>query len=199
MFSGNHYRHRHSANRAVLTARKFWLRCGSLFLALCCAIHPVNAFSQQAERFTVQAALLQKITLLIAWPNSALSNVKNINLCVLGTKKSQRLFEQIYQNVVFYGKPANVFLFDRRTAAGKCHILYFEQGFEKEAAQFARNNVGKPLLMVGSDEGLAEQGIHLNFIVNKGKIAFELNRQAMAASGFKLNPQLLKYAKVVGQ
>ncbi|GAA5213646.1 YfiR family protein [Corallincola platygyrae] len=158
---------------------------------------PKFSMAAQADRFSVQAALLQKISHLMAWPEKALKNTDRLNICVLGNRATYEQFTQVYRNISFFGKSVDSTLLDRSTPIDSCHILYFDTGFKKEASQFARNNQGKPILMVGTEAGLASAGVHLNFIVKKGRVMFELNRSAMTSSGFKVSPQLLKYASVV--
>ena len=55
----------------------------------------------------------------------------------------------------------------------------------------------KPCLVVGFTEGLGEAGAAINFFVLDGKIRFELNSSAARENSLKIDPNLLKLAKVL--
>lgn len=140
---------------------------------------------------------MQKISHLIAWPDQSIEKSEKLSICVVGTKRVKKSLQSLYKNVAFYGRKPRVSQFHAGDSIDNCHILLFQQGSGAKVDNYVTSSEGKPVLLVGSDEGLGIKGVHLNFLVENGKVRFEINRRAISESGFKLNPQLLRYARVV--
>ena len=53
------------------------------------------------------------------------------------------------------------------------------------------------ILRIGSGEGLAEKGVHINIITERNKVSFEINRSEVEKTGIYLSSKLYKLARIV--
>ena len=56
---------------------------------------------------------------------------------------------------------------------------------------------GAPTLTISHSKKYAAFGVHINFYVEKGKLKFEINSEAIKNSNLKVSFHLLKLAKIV--
>jgi len=80
---------------------------------------------------------------------------------------------------------------------GKCHILFLPSNKSKEI-QLVTEKIGtNPILLVTEKDGLAQEGAAINFIIQEGKIKFELNKNVVNKQGLKISSYLETLAIVV--
>ena len=87
-------------------------------------------------------------------------------------------------------------------AAGEtpdCHILFVAAS----QADSVRQSLGRPrwggVLTVGEADGLAEEGVIINFVPVQGKLRFQINPASAQDAGLRLSSHLLKLAILVGK
>jgi hypothetical protein len=77
---------------------------------------------------------------------------------------------------------------------GYCNILFIPE----HKTQFAQTLIGKfpytATLFVTEKEGMAKQGININFLIIDGKLKFELNQRAMKGRGLKASPEFQSFS-----
>jgi len=54
-----------------------------------------------------------------------------------------------------------------------------------------------PVLLIGETEGLAQEGVSINFINRDGKMRFEINKESLVRANLAASSQLLKVGIIV--
>jgi hypothetical protein len=83
-------------------------------------------------------------------------------------------------------------------ALDTCHILYVAVADRALVRAITTRTRGKPILTVGDQAGLAEEGVLINLIVDEdGAVRFEINREVASESGLKISAKLMRLARLV--
>lgn len=80
---------------------------------------------------------------------------------------------------------------------GKCHILFIPAGKSKQIGEIQQKIGSVPTLIVTEKEGMSQQGAVINFVIQAGKIKFELNKANATKKGLKISSYLETLAIVV--
>lgn len=72
-----------------------------------------------------------------------------------------------------------------------CDAMLFEGWAEERQAQALRENAERPLLTLGLGAGFCSLGGAVCFGEGRGQPAFEINTDALARSGLRVNPRVL--------
>lgn len=56
---------------------------------------------------------------------------------------------------------------------------------------------GKHTMIITEEEGMGNEGSNINFVIRNGKLAFELNREAMDRSNLKVSTELTRLAIII--
>ena len=79
-----------------------------------------------------------------------------------------------------------------RSAAG-CHVLFIHRGVRHEP--YLREARGQPLLTVGEVPDFLRDGGIVNFVVEDGKVRFDIDREAAARANLAISSRLLRLAR----
>ncbi len=87
-----------------------------------------------------------------------------------------------------------------------CHLLFIsrekvgKEGAEERLASAQAKTEGKPVLILGDQEGLAEKGAVASLYLNEAnKVRFEVNRASAKRAGLTLSANhILRHAKIIG-
>jgi len=79
----------------------------------------------------------------------------------------------------------------------QCHILFVSQSEKIKINQILQRVRGYPVLVIGDTPGLAKKGVGINFFLQKNKIRFEINREALKKAGLVVSSELLNLARIV--
>ncbi|MDH5604261.1 MAG: YfiR family protein, partial [Cyclobacteriaceae bacterium] len=79
----------------------------------------------------------------------------------------------------------------------KCNMLFIPEALSGQVPEILKKIKGTAIMMITEKEGLALKGSCVNFISSQGKLAFELNSNAMDEAGLKASKELTKYAIVL--
>jgi len=150
------------------------------------------------EEYQVKAAFLHKFAKFAEWPSAAFSGDSDpFILCVLGKDPFGKALDTLHDKTVGKRK----FVIEKAQSIDdvrKCHILFISSSEKTNLQQILKAARNKQMLTVGDTEGFARSGVMINFILQEGKIQFEINPQAVQQTGLTVSSQLLKVSKVVG-
>ena len=79
----------------------------------------------------------------------------------------------------------------------QCHVLFVSQSEKSNVNQILLRAREYPVLVIGDTPGFAEKGISINFYLEKNKIRFEINREALKRAGLVVSSELLNLARIV--
>jgi len=182
-----------SAVRAASATRWTRLAAWTVLFSL-----SVVALAQSATEYQVKAAFLFNFAKFVEWPADAfLSADAPLQICVLGQDPFGRDFEQVIEDKTVNGHRLEIIHPLGVPQAKACQILFIPTSEKSQMRQILQGLRGSSVLTVGDTDGFAKMGGVINFVLDDGRVRFEINLKAAEQSHLKLSARLLTVAKLV--
>lgn len=78
-----------------------------------------------------------------------------------------------------------------------CHILFVPYNCTVPIETILSNFAGKQVLIVTEQNGYGKKGAHMNFVMMKNKLKFEVNLKAINKAGIGISSFLLQHAIII--
>lgn len=158
-----------------------------------------NLWAQElkATEYQVKAAFIYNFLQFVDWPaKPGKAPGPALNLCIMGENPFGSAFESYQGETVRRWK---LFIRQAQTVheLKDCQVLFICPSEKGRAAQIARQAAGQGILTIGDSDGLAHQGVMINFHLDRGKVRFEINIEAARRAGITISSHLLKLAKII--
>lgn len=151
----------------------------------------------QVSLSELKAAYIEKFTLFIDWPEEEFSNKDKF---VIGYYQNDEFIEvlQAYlMNLSLKQKPVEFLFINSYNDVNKCDMIYIPELSIQKRKTVLNGLEAAPILTVSHAKHYAKYGVHINFYVEKGKLKFEINPEALKKSKLKASFHLLKLAKII--
>jgi len=191
-----------SGMRRITPCRSSWRRliaaaCVLGFALLACD----PAFGQPRAPATergVKAAFLYKFLDYVDWPAGAFARPDQpIVVGVLGADDLQAELSDAVRGRTVGDRPVEV----RRVRPGDpvtgLHVLFVGAPEHARIASITRSAQGRGLLVVSESDDALDLGSTINFVVQEGRVRFEVALPAAERAGIKLSSRLLAVAQNV--
>jgi hypothetical protein len=169
-------------------------------LALLCLAASVAAGSAQAgaPESAIKATYLYKFAPFVDWPASAFpSQSSPFYLCVMSDDPLGAVLDHAVSSQRVGDHRMTVRRIRKAESASGCHILYLGASADKSTADTLRLLKGAPVLTV-SDHNTGIRGAIIRFIMQDGRVRFDIDKAAAAANGVTISSKLLSLAISVG-
>jgi hypothetical protein len=155
----------------------------------------------QATEVEVKAAFLYHFAQLVTWPppSQTFDPSTPLVIAVIGPDPFGDRLEATIGEGSVRGRPIRILrLSSISDLSEPPNILFVGPGNRIECARVLAAVAKSPVLTVSSTRGFARWGGMIEFrITPDGRVAFDINSQAVAAAGLKMSSQLLKIAQIV--
>ena len=160
-----------------------------VFLAIA-GIGPALAQSEEG----VKAAFIYNFAKFTEWPDGAFAGASAP--VTVGFVVADALADKFQQ--VIAGRNANGRDFAIKKLSGAadaagCQIVYV--GDASQAAAVVGATKGKPVLTLGESDGFVSAGGMVNFVLEGGKVGFDLDLNVVNANGLKVDAKLRSVAR----
>jgi hypothetical protein len=185
-----------------ITNRQILLTAAAVILASF-AIRPVMAAEEPSLEYKVKAAFIYNFLKFVEWPEDASPELSTpITIGIVGEDKFGTAFNEITSRKVkdrsiVIKRFADITSDDTKAALAKCHLVFISASQSQHGKEITRLLVKQPVLTVGESDRFLEAGGDVNFIMQEGKVCFEINADNVEASNLKIASQLLRLAKRV--
>lgn len=160
-------------------------------VGLLCCTTPLGA--QELPEYQIKAAFLYNFIAFTEWP-ALLGN--SIQLCVYGTNPFGEHLNKLQGKGV-----AQRSLTVRHTGSANelqnCQIVFVTREVISNLSRVIDQLGEKPALLVAEFPGATRQGAMLNFVVEEGRVQFEVNVRTAEAKGLSFSSKMLRLAKEV--
>lgn len=153
--------------------------------------HIMPFASAQTSEYAVKAAFLVSFVKFMEWPQQGDTCV----IAVFGSNPFGSALDKAADSKSTHDRRIVVRQF-RPDQPIECNLLFVPQS-ESVRFERARSHVGRGVIIVGEALGFAERLGHVNFIIENKRVAFEINRNTIRASGVTVSSRLLQLAKAV--
>lgn len=150
------------------------------------------------REYELKAAFLYNFLLFVEWPQQSHPPTNApLVIGVLGTDPFGNSLDEAMKGKTVSGHPIAIVRMKDARAWTNCHLLFVGQSERKNLPQILKTVAGQSVLTVGDQDRFSEQGGIINFFNEGPRIRFEINRAAAEDAGLKLDPKLLKLARIV--
>jgi hypothetical protein len=161
---------------------------------------PVTGVSADGPslEYQVKAAFLVKLAMFVEWPPGAFATAET-PLCIgiLGDDPFGGQFDEAVRQERVNGRPVQIHRAREVTELLRCQIVFVSPSEMDRLAEIIRLLAAHPVLTVGDHPRFASEGGAVNFIKEKGRVRFEVNRAAVERAGLRLSAKLLQVARVL--
>jgi hypothetical protein len=167
-----------------------------LSLALLFAVGGGRAQEVQPSEYQLKAAFLFNFAKFVEWPEGAFSEPKApLVIGVLGENPFGEHLERTVRGKTINGRPLTVRELHSPTEARDCHILFISNDEKPRLQKVFESLRGASVLTVGETEHFIDAGGMINFVLESGKIRFQVNDVAAKSARLKISSKLLSLAQ----
>ena len=160
----------------------------SLIVLLAAATAGVRAQEPSLE-YRVKAAYLYNFVKFVEWPAASASGP--LTICVVGGNPFGSVLEETVRGESVGDRPLAVRNVDEPDES--CRVVFVPAG--TAVASALRATRGTPTLTVGETPRFLSQGGIINFVIEGGKVRFDINQEAAARADLKISSRLLRLAR----
>jgi len=140
----------------------------------------------------MKAAFIYNFTKYVEW--KAATGENEFVIGVIGDSPINTPLAEVVKTATVDGKKIVIKQFNKPADIGFCHILFISRNSTVPLDDILAKTAGKSMLIVSEQDGYAEQGTAINFVIVNRKLKFEANVKAINAAGLTASSQLLKLA-----
>jgi hypothetical protein len=157
-------------------------------------IHPKLQAGQPSD-YAIQANIIYHFTKYIDWPDSKKSG--DFIIGIVGKTPMYEKLKGFLTNKVVGNQKIVIKRISSSETSINCHILYFGEDESSSVKKIAARTAGASILLVSEDEGLAEKGSCINFVVVSDHLKLEINKNNIEQRNLRIASELLQLGKIV--
>jgi hypothetical protein len=172
------------------------LAAATLLGALLIAGHRLTA--QRGLEYEVKAAYLYNIVNFVTWPPDAVSPQSDpLRVCVVGDDPFGPLLNRAMQGGTAAMRPIVVDRAPDANAVTMCDLVFVPGGNTDRIDRVVKAASQRPVLTVGETPEFLKRGGMIAFVVDGGRVRFDINLSAASGSGLMLSSRLLQVARTI--
>jgi hypothetical protein len=152
--------------------------------------------SSRLVEYQVKARCVSLLPDYIKWPSNGPEG-RPIVIGVVGDS----LFENYLNDLFTPGSPLSrkgrLMYLQARQSLETCDVLFICDSESERLYEILRRIKGRPILTVADSPDFARRGVMINLVLDRDRIALEINLNALRASGLEVSPHILKNAKII--
>lgn len=153
----------------------------------------------QSPEYQIKAAMLYNFALFVEWPSRAFeSGTSPFVVCVLGKDPFGPWLRHEVAGTKVGARAVEIRALEKATDANSCHLLFISRSEEVHLQSVLQPLRDVPALVISdvSDAtGFCRKGGMIALLMQGSKVRFELNADAAAKAGLKINSKLERVAK----
>ncbi len=187
----------HADSRAASRIARTLL--GSILGALALAVLSLGAYAQQSRpsEYQIKAVYLYNFSKFVQWPAAASANNEPFSICVLGKDPFGPILDTILSGEAVEGKGFVAKRISRPQDAESCRILFVSGSEESHLKDVLAELHKMSVLTVSDIPRFSQRGGMIQFLIEEGKVRFEVNLTNATDAGLTLSSDLLKVAVAV--
>jgi len=150
----------------------------------------------EGREYDVKAAFIYNIVNFTTWPPDAFSSASDpIDVCVLGADPFGPALDRMLEGSNASGRPITLERLRDDGAAARCSLVFVPAAASVRVPQLLRAIGDRPILTVGESPDFLKQGGIINFVIDNGRVRFDVNVNAATARRLSLSSRLLRVAR----
>jgi hypothetical protein len=147
------------------------------------------------NEYEVKAAFLYNFTRFIEWPADQTSQRDEFVIGIIGEDPFQESIAELTEGKTVAGKPIVIRRFASIESLTHCHILFVSGSEEKRLGPLLDAVHGTGVLTVSDIRGFTGRGGMISLFLDRRRVRFAVNTEALAASQLKVSSKLLALAR----
>ncbi|HEY2390721.1 MAG TPA: YfiR family protein [Candidatus Angelobacter sp.] len=169
----------------------------AIVATLLCTVMP-SGYGQSVTEDQVKAAYLFNFAKFVEWPAEAFATAEaTVNFCTLGRSPVADELDSSVRGKNLNGHAVNIRTLHGLEEIKGCHLVFLSAGASKQQQKLLQAAKGSPILLVAETPGFAQAGGAINFVVENGRLIFEVNISAAEGAHLKISSKLLALARIV--
>jgi hypothetical protein len=151
----------------------------------------------QINEYEVKAFFLYNFARYVEWPSGSFKAAGDpIAICILGQNPFGGALDQAVAGKSVEGRPFVVRQISDLSPGGTCHILFVHSSERKRFRSMAGRLKGSGVLSVGETAGFIADGGVIDFLLEGGKVRFEIDVEAAGRERLRISSKLLSLAQI---
>jgi len=176
--------------------RRFKVIIAAHLLVLLVATLGSGASVNRTE-YQIKAAFLLNFARFIDWPAAPSGGFDPLNFCVLGRDPFGSALEEAMEGQSVHGQPVQVRRIADVSELSSCQAVFLPGSEMYRSDELIKALSDRSVLTVGEAKDFALRGGVINFVMQEGKVRFQINPAAAARAHLKINFRLLQLAVIV--
>jgi hypothetical protein len=172
-------------------------------MAACRAIPPLLLLltgslwaSGASPEYAVKAAYIYNFVRFTEWPKSA--EPATLTVCIYGKDPFGERLAEMLQGKLVHGQSITLRALPVGTGDWDgCQAVFFGVSSRESIDAALKALRGRPILTIGESKSFAEIGGMIGFVVEDGRVRFEVNMAAITAAGLQISSGVAEVGRVV--
>ena len=174
-----------------------WKRLERLAAIAVVFVAPVPVRAQPSLEYSVKAALLLNFPRFIEWPESAFSSAQSpIEVCIVAASPFGDALARALEGETVGARTLITREVRTPSESSGCHLLFVPAGTESHAAALLKENLPHTVT-VGESDQFEQMGGAVRFVLDGGRVRFNVNLRPVEQRGVRISARMLKLANRV--
>ncbi len=173
----------------------------SFLIAACLAAgHAPDARAQDGtpSEYQVKAAFLYNFAKFVEWPDGDFADAgAPLVIGILGEDPFGDAIDEVIKGKMVNGRPLVIRRLKQTQSLGTCHILFISSSEKKRLGQIVEDLRMASVLTVGEAEAFVQAGGIVGFVMEDGRVRFEINADGAERAQLRVSSKLMALAKVI--
>lgn len=152
---------------------------------------------QPLEEYQVKAAFLFNFARFVSWPTSAPDSTKSFRIGIHGKDPFGKTLDDLVAGESVGSRPITLFRSSELSRLDSCQIVFVPACEDVQAQAVIEGLNDGGTLIVGEQDGFAELGGAIEFVIDRSRVNFIINMAAIRMGGLSASSKLQRVAKQV--
>ncbi|HXD75323.1 MAG TPA: YfiR family protein [Vicinamibacterales bacterium] len=153
---------------------------------------------QRGLEYEVKAAYLYNIVNFVTWPPGAFDNAADpLHVCVYGPDPFGRSLDNAMAGGTANNRTVQVLRVNDAAGLAPCEVVFLPSGNTDRVDQAIKATAARPVLTIGEAPDFLRRGGMIAFVIDGGRVRFDINEPAAMARGLTLSSRLLQVARTI--
>ncbi len=172
-----------------------WILC--LLAELVCFPCILSAQRQAPSEYQIKAIYLYNFTRFVEWPQEAAQKNEPFAICVIGKDPFGAILDNTVAEDVHTGRNLVARRISKPQEGLGCRILFVSASEEARLKEILAALEKSSVLTVSDISRFSQRGGMIQFVLEEGKVRFEVNLKTTSDAGLTLSSELLKVAVAI--
>jgi len=156
-----------------------------------------NASPTTPGEYQVKARYVSVLPDYIKWPQGSGLEGRQLVIGVIGESPFERYLDDLFTPGKGQSRKARIVYLQNRQGVESCDVLFIPESESDRLYEILRRTKGRPILTIGDSPDFARRGVMVNLLLDRNRVALEVNLTTLRNSGLEVSSHILKNAKII--